>query len=144
MDSAMVHCTIADLADYANRAGSQPTSDAAVFAVFFRGERRACCSRPPGDSAVRLSLDSLKARTYATYFAMRQRVFGSLIVCSLLPTVMSVGCGSGAGGGASLTSVASMANVANVANVEGPALWGNLVLLALSVGIFVSTIGLRK
>jgi hypothetical protein len=30
------------------------------------------------------------------------------------------------------------------AGFQGPAIWGNLLLLALSVGIFVSTLGLRK
>jgi hypothetical protein len=63
---------------------------------------------------------------------MRQSFFGSLLACLLSVT----GCGGSVGGGSGLA--------AGFAGFQGAAIWGNLLLLALSVGIFVSTLGLRK
>jgi hypothetical protein len=63
---------------------------------------------------------------------MRQRFLGSLLVCLL----SALGCGGSVGGGSGVS--------AGFAGFQGPAIWGNLLLLALSVGIFVSTLGLRK
>lgn len=62
-----------------------------------------------------------------------------LIVCSLLwMGVAASGCTSGVGG------AGGSAAGSGLSAFQGPALWGNLVLLALSVGIFMSTLGLRK
>jgi hypothetical protein len=63
---------------------------------------------------------------------MSQRIFGSLLVCFL----SAPGCGGSMGGGSDLAT--------GFAGFQGPVIWGNLLLLALSVGIFVSTLGLRK
>jgi hypothetical protein len=63
---------------------------------------------------------------------MRQRTVGSLLVCLLSVS----GCGGSVGGGSGVA--------AGFAGFQGPAIWGNLLLLALTVGIFVSTLGLRK
>jgi hypothetical protein len=75
---------------------------------------------------------------------MRQRVIRSLIVCSLVwMGAAAFGCTSGVGGAGG--GAGSLANSPpGFSAFQGPALWGNLVLLALSVGIFMSTIGLRK
>lgn len=41
-------------------------------------------------------------------------------------------------------SVASAALATMLPGCQGPALWGNLALVALTVGIFLSTLTLRK
>lgn len=66
---------------------------------------------------------------------MRQRLASGLFVCLL----SAAGCGGPVGGGSVGSAIAT-----GVAKFQGPAIWGNLLLLALSVGIFVSTLGLRK
>jgi len=63
---------------------------------------------------------------------MRQRTFGSWFICLL----GAPGCGGAVGGGSGAAT--------GIGGFHGPAIWGNLLLLALSVGIFVSTLGLRK
>ena len=73
-------------------------------------------------------------------------LIGSLVLCTLLA---ASGCASDFSGGVGGAGGSTLGNAgaglsAFQFQFQAPTIWGNLVLLALSVGIFMSTLGLRK